>query len=68
MTSVILTWNGLEIPGEVVLISENRKSLAVTYEGVILGFVGMIMLLWDDEQRCYCDLMHQTEVGVQWLS
>lgn len=68
MTSVILTLNGQETPGKVVLSSENRKSIAVFFEGMILGYVGVMPLLWDDKQRCYCDLFHHAEVGVQWLS
>jgi hypothetical protein len=46
---VTLQFSGRTVPGTVVLASRNSKSLLVTADAIIHGFVGMAPLLWNGE-------------------
>ncbi len=65
---VTLHWKQQSFAGQVVLMSHNRKSISVTFDGMILGYLGMIPLLWDDERHAYFDLFYHQLVDVAWTN
>jgi hypothetical protein len=53
-----------KLHGIVELASPNYRSLMVSYEGILGGFVQMVPLLWSDEEG-YCDFLgHHYELEI----
>ena len=53
------------VPGKVLLASGNGKSLALQFEAILAGYVGMMPVLYDDEIGAYRALVCGTRVIVQ---
>jgi hypothetical protein len=64
---VELSSGGEQVRGLIVLASENELSLAVMFDGIFRGYVGMIPLLRTeyDPRGFYRDLMRGAEVMVR---
>ena len=45
---VFIVAKGIQVEAEVVLASENHRSLMVTFEAILCGFAGMAQILWTD--------------------
>ena len=51
--------NGVrKLYGTVEIASTNHRSIMVSYEGILGGFVGMVPLLWSEDEG-YCDFIGQ---------
>lgn len=50
-----LRCDGRELEAEVVLASGNGVSLAVSFEGIVRGFVGMLPALWSHQEGRFVD-------------
>lgn len=51
-----LTHGGRTLPAKIRLASKNGLSIALMYEGILGGFVGMVPLLWDEIEQSYLAL------------
>jgi hypothetical protein len=49
--SIVVIANGRRMPGAIVFASANGRSLAVTFDGIIGGWVGGAALLWREDAR-----------------
>lgn len=68
MTNVVISHEDKRLSANVLIQSPNKKSLAVMFEGVFLGYLGMMPLYWDDARQCYVDLFFGNAVQVRWLN
>lgn len=57
-----ITYAGRTIEGKVELASPNGKSIAVRFDAILGGFVEVICALYDDDSRCFRDLMFHARV------
>jgi hypothetical protein len=53
---VILRCDGRSLPARILLASPNGHSLALAFEGIVAGFVGMMPVLWDERARSFVSL------------
>jgi len=49
----------------VLVASGNGKSLMLSFDALFSGYLGLIPLLWSDEEQGYIDLIQQMPVGVR---
>lgn len=68
MPNMVISCKDQNRRADVVLQSPDRKSLAVSFDGVFLGYAGMIALVWNDALNSYVDLLFGNEVNVLWLN
>ena len=52
--SVIVSHHGVEVVGRVLLVSSNRRSIAITYSGTLAGCAEMMPLLLLDDGTWQC--------------
>lgn len=53
---LMLTLGGRTLRAKIRLASKNGFSLALVYDGMLGGFVGMVPLLWDELEQSYLAL------------
>ena len=53
---IVLEHEGREVTAFVLMASENGKSLAVAFDAMLGGYVGMMPILFNDEAGEYQDL------------
>lgn len=63
---VRVTYQNRTIEAEVILGSDNRRSLMLRFDAMLGGFVGMMPVL-QHEDGTYRDLVERLEVGIEWL-
>jgi hypothetical protein len=63
--AVELSFEGRTVSANVLLASRNGKSLALQFEAIIGGFVGMMPVLWNDEQQAFLDIVGNRRVVVR---
>lgn len=68
MAKLVISCNNQQRLADVVLRSPDGKSLAASYDGLFLGYAGMIALVWNDDINSYVDLLFGNEVNVLWLN
>jgi len=56
---VRITYEGRPVDGEVELASPNGRSLAVRFDAVLGGYVGMMPALWDEQSAAFVGFIHQ---------
>ena len=61
--SVTLECRGVTVEAVIMLASQNGKSLMVAFEGLLIGYAGMMPLLVDDHGQ-YRDLIQGIVVSV----
>jgi hypothetical protein len=61
--AVRVTFGGRTIDAEIVIASENAVSLAVTFDGILGGYAGMMPILWTGEH--YEDLITRSIVTLE---
>lgn len=54
--------DGASAPGVVILASRNGRSLMLSFEGIVAGFLGMMPVLWDDGTQMFRELMQDRPV------
>jgi hypothetical protein len=62
-----LVWTthcGMTLPAKVVLASKNGKSLMLSFEAIIGGYVGAMPVSWNETRGEYEDLIEQACVVV----
>jgi hypothetical protein len=62
--SVIISNGVRKLFGTVVIASPNHRSIAVSYKGILCGFVGMVPLLWTEKEgyRDFLDHYYELEI------
>jgi hypothetical protein len=60
---VLITYKGREIEGHVRMVSENQKSAAFVFDGMLGGYVGMMPVF--DHGEGYRDLVEGEPVEVK---
>ena len=62
--AVTITMEGRTIDAKIILASGNNKSLAVSFDALFGGYVGMMPILYDDEKKFYKDLVQGRELQI----
>jgi hypothetical protein len=62
---VSLTCEGRRVAAQVVMVSPNQKSLAVEFEAILAGHVGMMPLMRDGDSGPYHSFINGVEVIVE---
>jgi len=62
---VLLTIDKVENPATVLLASANGRSLALGFEAMIGGYVGMMPVFWSEELSEFVDLINGRAVSVR---
>lgn len=62
---VLITYEGRTVPGAVVLASPNGRSLMLSFEAILGGYVGMMPVLRQAADDVYRDVFNQNEVTVK---
>lgn len=57
-----IEFQGRRIDTTVALASGNGRSLILSFDGIVGGYVGMIPAVWEDEFMGYMDLIHNQRV------
>jgi hypothetical protein len=60
-----MTAEGRTVKGVVETGTDDRKSLFVAFDGMFLGYLMAIPLLWNTKSGCYQDLITGSEIAVE---
>jgi len=55
-------FQGRTIDAMVILASVNGRSLILSFEGLVSGYVGMMPVVWEDDFMRFVDLIHHDTV------
>lgn len=61
---ITISYQGQELPGEVMLASSNSRSLVVGFEGILAGFAGMMAILVEEDGTAKV-ILRDTEVELR---
>jgi len=56
---IYITYKGQTVGGRVLLASGNSRSLMVSFDGMLGGFLRTMPVLWDEELGKYLDLIEK---------
>ena len=63
--AVTIGLEGREIDAVIIIASENGKSLAAVFDGMIGGYVQMMPILYDDSKQYFKDLVKGRELIIK---
>ena len=62
---VLVTFRGRSVDAIVIVASENGRSLALQFEGLLGGYAGTMPVLWDQRAEEFRDLIKNERVEIR---